>query len=363
MPSTDGSAERQGGIELSCTINQVAKRAGVSSSTVSYVLSGNRSISKPTQVRVRQAIEDLHYKPHAGARSLRGGKTNVVALVVPLYDWASEPVLMPYVYGVVDGAREHGWNVMLVTATDGGTDLDEVVVSKMVDRVVLMEVRVDDDRLKALERLGLPAVSLGLPCCPVNIPFVDLDFEAAGQTCVEYLVGLGHRHIGLLASPPGTFDKGLGYAHRLWRSVAGALEGAGLPFHGLPLEPTIDGAHRALDVLFRQDPALGAVVLHNEPMIDVVMQALLQRGKSVPDDISVIAIAPAELTKHVVPSLTYIDVPAVEMGRTAVRMLVEQGPGALLPATLVPGGTVAPPRATSPTPGAAGNYLGSRKGG
>ena len=125
----------------STTIAEVAKRAGVSPATVSYVLSGNRTISQGTQLRVRRAIEELDYKPHAGARSLRAGKTDMVALVVPFYDWSSEPVLMPFVYGVVQAARQHGWNVVLVTS-DGGSDVNSVVRGKMVDGVVLMEVRV-----------------------------------------------------------------------------------------------------------------------------------------------------------------------------------------------------------------------------
>ena len=190
---------------------EVAKRAGVSAATVSYVLSGNRTISHQTQARVRRAIKELNYTPHASARSLRAGKTDVVALVVPFYDWSSESVLMPFVYGVVDQAREHGWKVMLVTS-DGGADVDSVVRSKMVDGVILMEVRVGDERLKVVERLRIPAVALGTPLEPVNIPFVDLDFEAAGRACVQRLVERGHQHIGLLASPPGTFEKKLGYA-------------------------------------------------------------------------------------------------------------------------------------------------------
>ena len=165
----------------SATITDVARHAGVAPSTVSYVLSGNRSISEETQARVRRAIEELDYRPHASARSLRAGKTDVVALVVPFYDWFSEPVIMPYIYGVVDAARQHGWNVMLVTGGRGGSDVDDVLGSKMVDGVVLMEVRVDDERLKLIEQLAIPAVCLGMPSEPVTVPFVDFDFESAAS--------------------------------------------------------------------------------------------------------------------------------------------------------------------------------------
>jgi DNA-binding LacI/PurR family transcriptional regulator len=339
----------RGGTEAelrSATISEVARHAGVSPSTVSYVLSGNRSISEQTRARVQHSIDELNYKPHAAARSLRAGKTDVMALVVPFYEWSSWPVVMSFVYGVTDAARLQGWKVILLTGGQGVSEIDSVVRSKMVDRVIVMEVQIGDERLKLLEQVGIPTVAIGLPWEPVNVPYVDFDFDGAGRLCVEQLVGMGHRHIALLASPPEAFEKNLGYAHRLWQGVASALSEAGLPFHGLPLEPTLEGAERALDQLFEEQPSLAALIVHSEGRIDLVIHALQRRGKTVPDDVSIIVVAWHELIRHVVTSLTYVNVPAVEMGRTAVRLLAEGGPGALLPAQLVPGATIAPPPPT-----------------
>ena len=213
----------------------------MSPSTVSYVLTGNRSISERTGARVRRSIQELNYKPHAAARSLRAGKTDLVALVVPFYDWASWPVVMSFVYGVVDAARIQGWNVVLMTGEDGLSEIASVVRTKMVDRVVVMEVRLDDERLKLVEEMRVPAVAIGRPSVQVKVPFVDFDFEAAGRLCVEHLIGAGHRRIGLLASPPEAFERKLAYAHQLWQGVAAAAEGAGLVFGGLPLDPERGG--------------------------------------------------------------------------------------------------------------------------
>jgi len=336
------------------TIKEVAKQAGVSVSTVSYVLSGNRSISEATRARVQQAIRDLNYTAHAGARSLRAGKTGVIALADPLDDWSSgavhQPYVyghMPYVYGVVDAARRRGWNVMLITRGGGSAGIEEAVSSKMVDGVVLMEVWANDERLKLLERLAVPAVALGMPLEPTKVPFVDFDFEGAGRLCVEHLVGLGHRHIGLLASPPGTFEKGLEYAHRLWRSVGTTLKEADLCFHGVPMETTFEGVQVALGTLFDEEPALSALIVNSEGMIDLIMKALQQQGKEVPADMSVIAIGWSGLTKQIIPSLTQVDVPALEMGRTVIELLARGGPSKLLPATLFEGGTAARNRAAT----------------
>jgi DNA-binding LacI/PurR family transcriptional regulator len=339
---------RRGGRLPSSKISEVARRAGVSPSTVSYVLSGNRSISEATRARVEQAIRELNYAPHAGARSLRAGKTDVIALADPLYDWSSGAVdkphilgHMPYVYGVVDAARRHGWNVILITG-GGSAALEKVVGSKMVDGVVLLEVRANDERLKLVERLATPAVAMGMPLEPTAVPFVDFDFEGAGRLCVEHLVGLGHRHIGLLASPPGTFEQGLAYTHWIWHSVQSTLDKAGLPFHGLPVETSRKGAQVALDTLFEEEPAMSALIVNGEGMIDLLLQELQQRGKQVPTDLSVVVIGWSELTKHIVPPLTHVNVPALEMASAAIELLARGGPAKLLPASLVAGGTVKP---------------------
>jgi DNA-binding LacI/PurR family transcriptional regulator len=326
------------------TITAVAEHAGVSPSTVSYVLSGNRSISSETQARVRRSIKALDYRPHAGARALRAGKTGVIALAEPFYDWSSEPVLMPYVYGVVDEARRHSWNVMLLTSRGEGSEIDEVVGGKMVDGVILMEVRVGDERLRAIERLPVAAVCLGMPSEPTEVPYVDFDFEGAGRLAVEHLVGLGHRRIALLASPPGTFKKKLGYARRFRLGVTSALRAAGLAFNGVAMEPSMDGVEEALEAVFRKDPETSAIIVHNEGAIDLLMQGLGRRGRAVPTDVSVLSVGWGELTKHLSPPLSYIDVPSVQMGRAAVDLLGAGGPARLLPASVVAGGTVAAAR-------------------
>ena len=100
-----------------------------------------------TRRRVETSIRALKYHPHAGARSMRAGRTDVIALVVPISRWSNERVLMPYVYGVLESAREHGWNVMLLTGADGISEIDRVVRGKMVDGLVLMEVLSHDERV------------------------------------------------------------------------------------------------------------------------------------------------------------------------------------------------------------------------
>ena len=114
-------------------ISDVARHAGVSPSTVSYVLSGKRTISPETKERVWEAVEALGYRPHAGARALASSRSNVVALVLPLRSGIHLPVVMQFAASVVTSAREYDHDVLLLTAQEGEEGLRRVAASSMVD--------------------------------------------------------------------------------------------------------------------------------------------------------------------------------------------------------------------------------------
>jgi len=110
------------------TIDDVARAAGVSTSTVSYALSGRRPISAATRERVAAAIAELGYHPHAGARSLASSRSSVLALVAPLRSDVNVPVIMEFVTAVVTAAREHSYDVLLLTKDEGTAGLQRVAL-------------------------------------------------------------------------------------------------------------------------------------------------------------------------------------------------------------------------------------------
>ena len=109
-------------------IEDVARHAGVAPSTVSYVLSGKRSITQETRERVLASIKALGYQPHAGARALASNRSNVVALVVPLRTGIHVPVIMQFATSVVITAREHDHDVLLLTQNEGEAGLRRVAL-------------------------------------------------------------------------------------------------------------------------------------------------------------------------------------------------------------------------------------------
>ena len=121
------------------TIDDVARAAGVSASTVSYVLSWKRPISAATRLRVERSIRDLAYRPHAGARALASSRTNVIGLMAPLRVDVNVSVIMQFVTGVMTAARTFDHDVLLLTQDDA-TGLERVADGSMVDALIMMDI-------------------------------------------------------------------------------------------------------------------------------------------------------------------------------------------------------------------------------
>lgn len=187
------------------TLAEVAQHAGVSASTVSYVLSGKRSISLGTRERVERSIQELGYHPNAGARALASSKSNVIALMMPLRTDMYVPVMMEIAIAVATTARTHGYDVLLLTGEEGAPAVRRVTGSGLADAMILMDVELDDARLPLLRASDRPAVLIGLPAETAGLTCVDLDFTATGALCAEHLAGLGHRDIAVIGeAPPST---------------------------------------------------------------------------------------------------------------------------------------------------------------
>ena len=219
------------------SIGDVAKAAAVSTSTVSYVLSGKRPISKETADRVHRAIRDLDYRPNAGARALAGGRTNVIGLVVPLRADDSVPVLMEFATAVVTRSRQFDYDVLLLTHEEGVAGLHRVAASSLADAFIVMDVQADDPRVPILRALHVPAVLLGLPGRSVGLSCVDLDFAASSALLVDHLVELGHRSIALVGSPATVYERRTGYAQRTLSGFTSAAAMAGVAAVHTPCDP------------------------------------------------------------------------------------------------------------------------------
>jgi DNA-binding LacI/PurR family transcriptional regulator len=303
-------------------ITDVARHAGVSPSTVSYVLSGKRTISQDTRLRVQASIRTLGYRPHAGARALASRRTQVLALVAPLRSGVNVPVIMQFAASVVTTARGFDHDILLLTQEEGEAGLHRVAESALVDGLVVMDVQLHDARLPLLQSLGQPAVLIGLPADPTGLTCVDLDFSAAGALCVDHLASLGHRGIELIGSPPQVYQRQSGYAARLAEGFRCAAGRHGLHARVHPCQDCPEAAQSLVRRLLTERPGLSALVVHNESVLRPVLSALADTGRSVPQDVSVVAICPDDQAEQAPVPLTSVTVPAEEVGRQAVELLM-----------------------------------------
>jgi DNA-binding LacI/PurR family transcriptional regulator len=315
------------------SITDVAKAADVSSSTVSYVLSGKRSISKETADRVHRAIRELQYRPHAGARALASARTNVIALVVPLRADQNVSVVMEFATAVVTRARAFDHDVLLLTQDEGVAGLDRIAASALADALIVMDIQADDPRVPALRRLDQPAVLIGVPDRPTGLSCVDLDFAAAGAQAVDHLADLGHRTIALVGQPSAVYDRNTSYAPRLLRGVRDGAARAGAEIGFAPCEPSFEGLRDCLAGLLRAQPATTALIVHNEAVLPALVSVLHGLGRTVPTDLSVVAICPDDMAGTNAVAFTNIAIPAHEVGALAVDMVMAHLEGNAMPQT------------------------------
>lgn len=304
------------------TLADVAQRAGVAPSTVSYVLSGRRSISTSTTERVEAAIRELGYHPHAGARALASNRSDVLALVLPLRAGMNMPVLMRFVTSVVTTAREFGQDVLLVTADQGAEGLRRVAGSAQVDGLLVMDIEMDDERVPVLRDLSRPSVLIGYPADAQGLTCIDLDFEAAGAACVEHLADLGHHNIGFLGAPSVVYQRNTGFAQRTMAGFSAGAMRRGVASTALPIDTDYETVVRITKQLLDQQPAMTALVVHNEAALGWIITGLRTLGRRVPEDIAVVAICPDELAEQMSPPVTSVQLPAEELGSRAVRLLM-----------------------------------------
>ncbi|MFC5908829.1 LacI family DNA-binding transcriptional regulator [Streptacidiphilus monticola] len=343
------------------TIKDVAARAGVAVSTVSYVLSGSRRISEKTRQAVQQAVDELGYHPSASARTLRGARTNVLALALPRSGRDYRPVDGRFAIELCDAARERGYDVLMLTEREGLRGLRRVTRAGQADGAVLMAVTEDDPRVTALEELGLPYALLGTPHpqapAAATAPFADLDWAAAVEQAATAAADAGHRHVAYVpCTAPEVADR-KGYA---LAGLAGARAAAARlgPDRLRILEPpqANEELGRTLAKLLA-DPANRptALLLQHVDGLATVFAAAATAGLGVPQDLCVVPVG-SIAEEHGGRRLPRVELPVLDMAEAVTDLLVRaidrasraEGPRAadtrLIPPVLLGADLLAPHR-------------------
>jgi DNA-binding LacI/PurR family transcriptional regulator len=332
------------------TIADIAQRAGVSVSTVSYVLSGKRPISEATKRRVHAAIEELDFRPHALGRALASRRTRTIAVLYPLVSFGLTEFHLDFFTAAAAAASTHGYAFLLSTSAVEEAELLDLTRSGAIDGLILMEVRLRDPRVALLREREFPFTLIGR--CEQNdgISFVDFDFEAGVDTAVAHLAQLGHRQIALVNRTPYRLAAEYGPAVRAQSGFERALVEHDVDGATIPCEPTYEAGKALARHLAAEWPEVTAVIVPNNDALGGLVAGSYEIGRGIPHRLSLVAMAPHKLARLFTPTMSTIDFPAVEMGRQGAEMLIRRLEGGedrieqiLLRGELIVGGSTARP--------------------
>ena len=315
------------------TLAEVARRAGVSQTTASFVLSGRREemrISAQVEARVLRAARETGYRPNVVSRSLRTGTTHTIGFVSDTV--ATTPFAGHLIWGALDAAREHD-HLLLIAETEGDPELEKELIEAMQDRrvdgIVLAsmytrKVAVHDSLLD-----GRSVLLNAVPSGPSKIPCVLPDETEAGRTAARALLDAGHTEgIYLIGADPKTNRvprDSLAAGERL-HGIKEVMAGAGVQLAGgVPRphwQPT-DGYEAVVKVL-KQEPAPRALICFNDRLSVGAYQALQEAGVKVPDEVSIVSFDDEPVASWLRPQLTTIALPHYELGRKAIEVLLSE---------------------------------------
>ena len=310
--------ERQPGM-ASPTLETVAAAAGVSRATVSRVVNGSPKVSPETKRTVDDTIALLGYRPNHAARALVNRRTGSVALVVsePPELVFADPMIggMVRAFGQVLGATDTQLVLMMTQGDAERARLGDYLLGGHVDGVILMSLHSDDTLVRDLHAARIPAVLMGRPMSPVQMPYVDSDSVDGARQAVRHLASTGRRRIATIAGPQDMCagrDRLLGY-----RAELGS--GSELVAYG---DFTLLSGERAMVELLRLEPGIDGVFAASDLMAAGAMRALRQAGRRVPEDVAMVGYDDLEVALITDPPLTTVHQPLEAIARAMVGLLM-----------------------------------------
>jgi LacI family transcriptional regulator len=308
--------------ETMVTVKDVAHKAGVSTATVSHVINETRFVSQELRTRVREAMEELDYRPNAIARSLRRKRTQNIGMIVPDVAY---PFLAEVARGLEDRSFELGYSA---TLCESNSDPEreaaciDLLRAKQADGIVFVAGGESSTHVRALIKRRIPVVVCDRELAGVEVDTVVADNVGSGCQGTEHLIRLGHRHIGCIAGPRALCisDKRLdGYKHALKKS--GIPLNKDLIAHG---DFRCQGGYEAMGELLSLGNPPTAVFTCNDLMAMGAICAASKRRLRIPEDIAIVGCDDIALAAFTNPSLTTIAQPKSKMGALAVDMLIDR---------------------------------------
>lgn len=305
------------------TMKDVARLAGVSTSTVSHVINNNRFVSDAVREKIEAAISELNYAPSALARSLKINQTHTIGMLLTA---SSNPFYSEVVRGVENSCYERGYSLVLCNTEGDEERMNrslETLLQKRVDGLLIMCTESHLPSEDILKRYpSIPTVMMDWAPFEGDSDLIQDNSLLGGEQATVYLISRGYTRIACIAGPQDKTPARLrldGYKK--------AMATAGLPIlpgYIVDSDFEFQGGFNAMNQLLSLNPAPQAVFTSNDAMAVGVYHALYQAGLSVPQDMAVIGYDNIELARYMTPPLTTIHQPKDELGELAIDALIHR---------------------------------------
>ncbi len=300
---------------------EVAKLAGVSASTVSYALNGDRSIKEETRKRVLKAVAQLNYRPNFAAGALAGGKSKTLALLSPSGEFGIALIALEYINGASAAARDRGYHLVIWPSQESElAEIQTFAESGMISGVILMEIQFKDERVDYLKKAKVPFAMIGRTEKPGKDSYVDRDFIGATELGIDYLDSLGHKKIAFL-----TTDRAVGVDTRFSSALVEAAKKKKMIAKKIQVVNEASSGRDAFIEFHKKYPDFTAVVSLNDIATLGFISGANEYGVKIPKDLSIVALdTPQNHIEMSWPPLTTVNLPAFEMGAKASNILIDQ---------------------------------------
>jgi DNA-binding LacI/PurR family transcriptional regulator len=305
--------------ERRLNIGEIARRARVSTATVSRTLNQSGAVRPETARKVWRAAAALNYYPNSHARALVSGRSHLLGLIV---SDITNPFFPELVHRFEALATQHQYDVIL-TSTDYKTAYMTNCVRRMLERkvdgVAIMTSEMDMGMIKDLARRGVPLVFLDVGHVGHRMSHVLIDYANGIRQAVDHLIDLGHRRVGFIAGPLDLLS-----ARMRRQAFLDSVRARGIaPEQKLVREGThtAEGGQQAMTALLKQTRRPTAVVCSNDWTAIGALHAIDAAGLRVPDDISIVGFDDIPLASYTRPPLTSVRMSARDVGSTAFDAL------------------------------------------
>ncbi|MGP9536865.1 LacI family DNA-binding transcriptional regulator [Brachybacterium sp. AOP43-C2-M15] len=322
MTASKQSRPRGSGRGQRVTIADIASRAGVTSAAVSLAVNGRPGVSDATRQRIMAIAEELQWEPSPAARALAGAPVLTVGMVLarPAEVLGNEAFFGAFVAGLQEVLSAHDYALQMKIVESPEAEIDTFrrwFSQRRVDGVVVVDLRRDDPRVRALEELDQPALVVGGPGHHGALPAVYVDDAHATRLLVDHLAEIGHRRIARVAGDEEflhTIQRDTAFQERCAHAgVQGVLQGAGFG---------AQGAEVATAQLLSRDDAPTAIVFDSDEMALAGSHVLAEAGLSIPGDVAVASYEDSPLARTHRPPITALGRSAVEYGRVSAARLL-----------------------------------------